>query len=90
MNNLRSQILKNINTIGVIATSLAVIMFVALIEVFISNIKGESHIIIQPMMTALAGLIWTLYGYGKKDWFIMIPNITGLVLGVATTIAAFI
>lgn len=43
---------KNEKIIGSIASGLAVIMFISLIEVFNSNIRGDSKIFIQPLATA--------------------------------------
>ncbi|MGY6647877.1 SemiSWEET family transporter [Wenyingzhuangia sp. IMCC45574] len=77
-------------TLGYIGTPLAIIMFVSLIEVLISNLKGESKIVIQPLFTALNGFIWVLYGYGRKDYFLLIPNAVAFVLGVITTAVIFI
>ncbi|MCK5465971.1 hypothetical protein KAI56_00530 [Candidatus Parcubacteria bacterium] len=65
-------------------------MFFSLIEILISNIKGNSNIFIQPLATAVNGLFWSLYAYGKKDWFLLIPNILALVLGAVTTMSVFI
>lgn len=81
---------KHQNTIGYIATPLAIIMFVSLIEVLISNLKGESHIIIQPLATAINGFAWVLYAYGRKDYFLLIPNVLAFVIGTLTTLAVFI
>ena len=65
-------------------------MFICLIEVFISNLNGSSKILIQPIATAFNGLFWSLYAYGRKDWFLLVPNILACVLGVITTMSAFI
>ncbi len=89
-NKLQAYLGKNQNTIGYIATPIAVIMFASLIEIFISNLKGESNIIIQPLATFINGVVWTLYAYGRKDYFLLIPNGLATVLGAMTAIAAFI
>jgi len=81
---------KNEKIIGTIASALAIIMFISLIEIFISNINGNSNIFIQPLATAITGFFWSLYGYGKRDWFILVPNILALTLGIATAVSAFI
>ena len=90
MNKVQEILYKNEKLIGTIAATLAVIMFLSLIEILLSNIRGESNIFIQPLATALNGLLWSLYAYVKKDWFLMIPNTLGLILGSMTTISAFI
>lgn len=90
LSEFHSILVKNEKTIGAIASTLAVIMFISLLEVFVSNMQGESHIYIQPLATALNGFFWTLYAYAKKDWFLIIPNSMALLLGIITTISAFI
>jgi hypothetical protein len=81
---------KNEKIIGSIASVLAVIMFVSLIEVLLSNIKGNSNIFIQPLATAFNGFFWSLYAYGRKDWFLLIPNILACILGAITAVSVFI
>lgn len=89
-NKFQNYLEEHQKTIGVIATPIAIIMFASLIEVLLSNLRGDSKIIIQPMATAVNGFIWTLYAYGRKDYFLLIPNILALVLGTLTTVVAFI
>lgn len=89
-NTFQETLKKNEKIIGTIASVLAIIMFISLIEVFISNIQGHSNIFIQPLATGFNGLFWSLYAYGRKDWFLLVPNILACILGVATTISAFI
>ncbi len=81
---------KKEKIIGGIASSLSIIMFFSLIEIFVSNIQGKSTIFIQPLATAFTGLFWSLYAYGKKDWFILAPNILALILGAVTAISIFL
>ncbi len=89
-NSFQEVLEKNEKIIGSIASALAVIMFISLIEVFSSNIQGRSHIFIQPLATAFNGLFWSLYAYAKKDWFLLVPNLLALLLGVITAISAFV
>ncbi|MDD3190661.1 MAG: SemiSWEET family transporter [Candidatus Pacebacteria bacterium] len=56
----------------------------------ISNLHGNSRIIIQPSATAINGFFWSLYAYGKKDKFLLIPNLLALILGIMTVIVVFI
>lgn len=90
MSKFQSFLGENQKTIGYIASPLAIIMFVSLIEVLLSNLRGDSRIIIQPFATALNGLVWTLYAYGRKDYFLLIPNVLAFVLGTLTTMVVFI
>jgi hypothetical protein len=76
--------------IGSIASVLAVVMFFSLIEILLSNVRGNSHIFIQPLATAFNGFFWSLYAYSKKDWFLLIPNVLACVLGAITAASVFI
>lgn len=76
--------------IGAIASTMAVVMFVSLIEVLNSNIAGKSDIFIQPAATAFNGFFWSLYAISKKDKFLLIPNLLALALGIITALSVFI
>ena len=89
-NHLQVYLQKNEKIIGSIASVLAIIMFFSLIEVLVSNIRGNSNIFIQPLATAFNGLFWSLYAYGRRDWFLLIPNILACVLGAITAFSVFI
>lgn len=80
---------KNHKIIGITASLMAVAMVLSSIEVLVSNIKGNSHIIIQPTITAFCSLVWGLYGISKSDKFIIIPNVLSLIISTATVIAYF-
>jgi len=90
MNNIQKKLKKNEKVIGTIASILAVIMFFSLIEILLANLSGESDIYIQPIATAFNGFFWSLYAYGRKDNFLLIPNVLALLLGFFTTVAAFV
>ncbi len=89
-NLLQKRLKKNEKVIGGIASFMSAVMFFSLFEVFVSNIQGRSEIFIQPLATVFNGLFWGLYAYGKKDWFILVPNLLALILGTATAVAAFL
>jgi len=89
-NSFRTTLQKYEKAIGTTASVLATIMFITLIEVLVTNFRGETNTIVLPTATAFNGLFWTLYGYSKKDLIIIIPNSIGLILGLLTAIAAFI
>jgi len=89
-NSFQITLKKNEKIIGSIASFLAIIMFISLVEVFNSNIQGKSDIFIQPLATSLNGFFWSLYAYGRKDWFLLAPNLLALLLGIVTAISAFV
>ncbi|MEX2013111.1 MAG: SemiSWEET family transporter [Candidatus Levyibacteriota bacterium] len=90
MENFRQILKRNEKIIGIIASALAIIMFVSLIEVLISNVQGKSSIFIQPTATAFTGFFWSLYAISKKDLFLLVPNILALILGIITAASAFL
>jgi hypothetical protein len=90
MNEFQKSLKKNEKLIGSIASILAIVMFFSLIEVLVSNLQGRSNIFIQPLATAFNGLFWTLYAYGRKDWFLFVPNSLAMVIGALTAVSAFI
>ena len=91
MENTFQQFLKNNEKIiGTIASVLAIVMFTALLEILMSNIRGESHIFVQPIDTAFNGFFCSLYAYWIKDWFLLGPNVLACVLGIITGVSAFI
>lgn len=89
-NKLQLWIQKNEKLVGSLASTFSIIMFFSLIEVLVSNLQNKSNIFIQPIATVANGLLWGLYGYGKKDNFILVPNLIACILGLITAIAAFI
>jgi hypothetical protein len=84
---LRDFILKHEKIIGTLASIFAIIMFFSLIEILISNVRGDSAIFIQPIATSINGLFWGAYAYGRRDWFLFVPNILALTLGILTALA---
>lgn len=79
---------RNEKLIGIIAGIFGTLMFLSSIEILLSNIGGNSNIFIQPALTALNGLLWSLYGYSKKDSFVLIPNALGCIIGILTALSA--
>jgi len=91
MENTFQQFLKhNERMIGSVASILAIIMFASLIEILASNAKGTSHIFVQPIATAFNCFFWSLYAYGRRDWYLLVPNLLGCLLGIITGTVAFI
>lgn len=89
-NSLQQKIQRHEKIIGLISSTLATVMFLSLVEVLLSNLRGDSNIYIQPLATALSGFFWAMYGYGKKDLFLIIPNTLALIIGILTAISAFV
>ena len=86
-NNFQIFLQRHEKKIGTIASALAIIMFVSLIEVLISNLSGKSNIFIQPLATAFNGFFWSLYAYGRRDWFLFGPNVLACALGALTAVS---
>ena len=89
-NPIQKKLKEHEKIIGSIASAVAIIMFFSLVEILISNVRGESSLYVLPMATALNCFFWSLYGYGRKDIFVFVPNLLGLLLGVITAFSAFI
>ena len=90
MNSFDVFLKKNENKLGFIGAILGIIMFISLIEVFISNIQDSSQIFIQPLATGINGTIWCLYAYSRKDWFLFIPNVLACALGFITALSGIL
>lgn len=81
---------KTINVLGILGTCLAIAMFVSLLEIARDNLLGTSHIYIQPTVTTINCIIWSLYAYLKKERFVFWANLPSVFLGIFTVITAFI
>lgn len=73
---------------GALGAGLAVLMFVALIEILLGNLRGDTSIWIQPLATLLNCGCWVAYGLGRRDGFVLVPNVVGVVVASATLAAA--
>ena len=74
---------------GSLGALMAIVMFVALIEVLLTNYRGDSAIWIQPLATLVNCGCWLAYGLGRHDWFVITPQLFGIVLAAATLVVAF-
>ena len=79
-----------IKILGYIGTVVAISMFVSLLEVAKSNLSGNSHIFIQPLVTVINCSVWSVYAFLKKEKFIFAANIPGVFLGIFTLLSAFL
>ncbi|WP_456078050.1 SemiSWEET family transporter [Mogibacterium diversum] len=77
--------------VGSIGAFIGIIVFVAYIPQIIANLQGEKAQPFQPLFEAASCLIWVIYGWTKepkKDWILIIPNATGVILGGLTFITS--
>lgn len=83
---------KRVKIIGWIASITAIAMYVSYIDQILLNIAGQTGSIILPVVTTFNCTFWILYGSlgRKKDWPIIVCNIPGVFLGVATAITALV
>lgn len=86
----REFVIRHEKVLGSIASLISIAMFFSLIEIFISNLQGKSNIFIMPLIAVANGFFWSMYAYGKKDWFLFVPNGLAVVLGSMTAISAFV
>lgn len=78
-----------IKILGYVGTLIAISMFVSLLEIAKSNLSGQSHIFIQPLVTTLNCSIWSVYAWLRKEKFVFAANIPGVFLGIFTFLSAF-
>jgi len=81
---------KTIKIFGFLGTCLALGMFFALIEIALSNLKGDSNIFIQPTIVAINCTVWSFYAHWRNDKFLFWANLPGIFLGIFTVVSAFI
>ena len=77
--------------VGSIGAFIGILVFVAYIPQIIANLQGEKAQPFQPLFAAISCLIWVIYGRTKepkKDWILIIPNATGVILGGLTFITS--
>lgn len=77
--------------VGSIGAFIGILVFVAYIPQIIANLQGEKAQPFQPLFAAASCLIWVIYGWTKepkKDWILIIPNATGVILGCLTFITS--
>ena len=77
--------------VGSIGALIGILVFVAYIPQIIANLPGEKAQQFQPLFAAASCLIWVIYGWTKepkKDWILIIPNATGVILGGLTFITS--
>ncbi len=78
--------------IGRVASALSVLMYVSYITQIANNLGGHPGSPWQPLCAFFNCAMWTAYGFlkPKKDIPIIVANIPGIILGLATFITAII
>lgn len=78
-----------IEIIGLIASILAIIMFISPLDQIRDILRDKTSHTVSPLiylMMIFNCFFWVLYGLGKNDIFITTPNAIGAFLGLATLI----
>lgn len=77
---------KYINYIGWFASIMAIAMYVSYIDQIKMNLTGVRGSFIQPLAATINSIAWASYGYlkPKKDWPMIVCNVTGIVLSGVT------
>lgn len=78
--------------IGRIAAVMSVIMYVSYITQIGNNLAGHPGTPWQPLAAFFNCVFWAAYGFlkPKKDWPIIIANVPGVFLALATFVTSFI
>ena len=76
---------KQIKILGIVASIMAVGMYVAYIPQIADNLTGHKGNPVQPFVAFVNCTLWTGYGLFKKprDWPIVVANVPGIFLGLA-------
>jgi uncharacterized protein with PQ loop repeat len=83
---------KNINRIGWFAAFMGTAMSISFIDQIRLNLSGHPGSVILPIVAVINCSSWFVYGIvkAKKDWPIIICNISGIILGSIMAITAII
>ncbi|MGF7118900.1 SemiSWEET family transporter [Methanobacterium oryzae] len=84
--------MNSIETIGLIASIFAMLMFISPIDQMRDIIRDKTSHTVSPLiyfMMIFNCFFWVLYGLGKNDVFIITPNAIGAFLGLATLIIIY-
>lgn len=81
-----------VTIIGRIAAVLSVVMYVSYIAQIGNNLAGNPGTPWQPLAATFNCIFWAAYGILKpqKDWPIIVANVPGVFLALATVITTFI
>lgn len=81
---------KFIRIVGIVATVMAIAMYVSYIPQIIGNLNGNKSDYIQPLVAAINCTLWVMYGFKKKDWPIALANAPGVLFGLFACITALV
>jgi solute carrier family 50 protein (sugar transporter) len=82
----------SIETIGLIASIFAILMFISPIDQIREIIRDRTSHTVSPLIYFLMILncfFWVLYGLGINNIYIITPNAIGVFLGLATLIVIY-
>jgi len=81
-----------IETVGLLASIFAVVMFVSPVAQIRNIMKIKKSDEVSPvlyMAMVVNCSLWTIYGFGINNWYILTPNSIGAILGVITLIVIY-
>ncbi|MCC7549935.1 MAG: SWEET family sugar transporter [Methanobacterium sp.] len=81
-----------IETVGLLASIFAVVMFLSPVAQIHTVIKIKKSDEVSPalyMAMVVNCTLWTIYGVGINNWYIFTPNSIGAVLGIITLIVIY-
>ncbi len=75
---------KQLRMIGVLASTMAILMYVSYIPQIMDNLNGNKTYFLQPLMAAFNCMAWMAYAVcrEKKDWPLAVANVPGIILGL--------
>jgi solute carrier family 50 (sugar transporter) len=77
----------SIETVGLLASVMAVVMFFSPRDQIRNIIKIKKSDEVSPILFGVMIIncfLWTIYGLGINNWFIITPNAIGAVVGILT------
>jgi hypothetical protein len=79
---------KIVNKIGWAASALSTIMWFSFIDQIRLNLSGQKGSLITPIVVIINCTLWSLFGFGKKNWQIFACNLPGIIIGAITAVTA--
>jgi integral membrane protein len=81
---------KQIRILSIVATLMAVGMYVAYIPQIQMNLAGQKGSPLQPLIAAINCTLWVTYALGKKnrDIPVALANAPGIVLGLVAFVTS--